>query len=289
MTAAGSSGRALRLRAGQRWPVVAGMLILSASAFFPLYVMISNGFRTNQDWADTQIGLPTTLGLGAFRRAWEGASIGDSFVNSVEISVGTVILSIVVATMAAYACAKIRWRLRREVFLFLLVWIVVPPLVLLVPVYIELSSLPLLHTNLLNSKFGIVLVYTAVNLPFNMYLMTAYFSSLPDELLEAARIDGANVPQTFVFVMVPLARPALATLAIFNFLWAWNEFMFALFILTSTSTKPLTVAVQQLQGRFDQDPTGLMAGLCIATLPVIGVYLVFQRHLVRAITAGVGK
>jgi raffinose/stachyose/melibiose transport system permease protein len=289
MTAAGSTGRALRLRAAERWPLIAGMLLLSASAFFPLYVMISNGFRTNQDWANTQIGLPTTFGLAAFRRAWEGASIGDSFVNSVEISVGTVILSIVVATMAAYACAKIRWRLRRAAFLFLLVWIVVPPLVLLVPVYIELSSLPLIHTNLLNSKFGIVLVYTAVNLPFNMYLMTAYFGSLPDELLEAARIDGANVPETFAFVMVPLARPALATLAIFNFLWAWNEFMFALFILTSTSTKPLTVAVQQLQGRFDQDPTGLMAGLCIATLPVIGVYLVFQRHLVRAITAGVGK
>ena len=164
-----------------------------------------------------------------------------------------------------------------------------PPLVLLVPVYIELASMPLIHTNLLDSKLGIVLVYTAVNLPFNVYLMTAYFRSLPDELLEAARIDGASVPQTFALVMVPLARPALATLAIFNFLWAWNEFMFALFILTSTSTKPLTVAVQQLQGRFDQDPTALMAGLCIATLPVIGVYLIFQRHLVRAITAGVGK
>ena len=289
MTLSGSSGRILKLRPSQRWPLVAGMVALSASAFFPLYVMLSNAFRTNQDWANTQIGLPTTVSLAAFRRAWEGASIGDSFVNSIEISVGTVVLSIVVSTMAAYSCAKIRWRLRRAAFLFVLVWIVVPPLVLLVPVYIELSSLPLLHTNLLDSKIGIVLVYTAVNLPFNMYLMTAYFSSLPDELLEAARIDGASVPETFAYVMVPLARPAIATLAIFNFLWAWNEFMFALFILTSTGSKPLTVAVQQLQGRFDQDPTGLMAGLCIATLPVIGVYLVFQRHLVRAITAGVGK
>ena len=265
------------------------MALLSLSAFFPLYVMASNAFRSNLDWANSQIGLPTTTSLGAFRRAWEGASIGSSFVNSIEISFGTVVLSLTVATMAAYACAKIAWRPRQVVFLFLLFWIVVPPLVLLVPVYIELADIPLLHDNLLDSKFGIVLVYTAVNLPFNVYLMTAYFRSLPDELLEAARIDGATIPQTFLMVMVPLARPALATLAIFNFLWAWNEFMFALFILTSTSTKPLTVAVQQLQGRFDQDPTALMAGLCIATLPVIGVYLIFQRHLVRAITAGVGK
>jgi raffinose/stachyose/melibiose transport system permease protein len=285
----GTTGRALRLRPRQRWPIVAGMLLLSASAFFPLYVMASNAFRTDLDWANSQIGLPTSFSLAAFRRAWEGASIGSSFVNSVQISIGTVVLSIVVATMAAYSCSKIAWRPRGALFLFLLVWIVVPPLVLLVPVYIELADVPLVHRNLLDSKLGIILVYTAVNLPFNVYLMTAYFRSLPDELLEAARIDGASVPQTFAFVMVPLARPALATLAIFNFLWAWNEFMFALFILTSTDTKPLTVAVQQLQGRFDQDPTGLMAGLCIATLPVIGVYLVFQRHLVRAITAGVGK
>ncbi len=289
MSDRGTTGRLMRLPPAQRWPIVAGMAILSLSAFFPLYVMASNAFRSNLDWANSQIGLPTTTSLGAFRRAWEGASIGSSFVNSIEISFGTVALSLAVATMAAYACAKIAWPPRQVVFLFLLFWIVVPPLVLLVPVYIELADIPLLHNNLLDSKFGIVLVYTAVNLPFNVYLMTAYFRSLPDELLEAARIDGATIPQTFLMVMVPLARPALATLAIFNFLWAWNEFMFALFILTSTSTKPLTVAVQQLQGRFDQDPTALMAGLCIATLPVIGVYLIFQRHLVRAITAGVGK
>jgi len=228
----GTTGRLMRLPAAQRWPLIIGMLLLSASAFFPLYVMASNAFRTNLDWANSQIGLPTTASLDAFRRAWDGASIGSSFVNSIEISVGTVVLSVAVATMAAYACSKIAWWPRQVIFLFLLFWIVVPPLVLLVPVYIELASMPLIHTNLLDSKLGIVLVYTSVNLPFNVYLMTAYFRSLPDELLEAARIDGASVPQTFALVMVPLARPALATLAIFNFLWAWNEFMFALFILT---------------------------------------------------------
>ncbi len=231
MSDRGTTGRLMRLPPAQRWPIVIGMALLSLSAFFPLYVMASNAFRSNLDWANSQIGLPTTTSLGAFRRAWEGASIGSSFVNSIEISFGTVLLSLAVATMAAYACSKIAWRPRQVVFLFLLFWIVVPPLVLLVPVYIELADIPLLHNNLLDSKFGIVLVYTAVNLPFNVYLMTAYFRSLPDELLEAARIDGATIPQTFLMVMVPLARPALATLAIFNFLWAWNEFMFALFIL----------------------------------------------------------
>jgi len=183
----GTTGRLMRLPAAQRWPLIIGMLLLSASAFFPLYVMASNAFRTNLDWANSQIGLPTTASLDAFRRAWDGASIGSSFVNSIEISVGTVVLSVAVATMAAYACSKIACRGHQAIFLFLLFWIVVPPLVLLVPVYIELASMPLIHTNLLDSKLGIVLVYTSVNLPFNVYLMTAYFRSLPDELLDGNR------------------------------------------------------------------------------------------------------
>ncbi len=134
-----------------------------------------------------------------------------------------------------------------------------------------------------------ILLYTALNLPFNVYLMTAFFRSLPDELLEAARIDGAGIHRSFLLIMVPLARPALATLAIFNFLWAWNEFLYALLLLTSDNVKTLTVGVLQLQGRFTTDYPALMAGLLITSLPVVGVYLIFQRHLVRAIVAGAVK
>ncbi|MDX6579991.1 MAG: raffinose/stachyose/melibiose transport system permease protein, partial [Gaiellales bacterium] len=129
----------------------------------------------------------------------------------------------------------------------------------------------------------------ALNLPFNVYLMAAFFRSLPDELLEAARIDGAGTHRSFLQIMVPLARPALATLCIFNFLWAWNEFLYALLLLTSDNVKTLTVGVLQLQGRFTTDYPALMAGLLITSLPVVGVYLLFQRHLVRAIVAGAVK
>jgi len=267
-----------------RWAIVAGLSCFAISAILPLLFMADTAFRTEADWDANKLGLPTTFSFGAFRRAWSGATINTYFRNSLIVTVGTVALTIVCATLAGYAFSKLTWRGRASAYYFVLAWIAIPPLLLIVPIYVEIVNLGLLDT-----YWSVILLYTALNLPFNVYLMTAFFRSLPDELLEAARIDGASVPETFAYVMVPLARPAIATLAIFNFLWAWNEFMFALFILTSTGSKPLTVAVQQLQGRFDQDPTGLMAGLCIATLPVIGVYLVFQRHLVRAITAGIGK
>jgi ABC-type glycerol-3-phosphate transport system permease component len=119
--------------------------------------------------------------------------------------------------------------------------------------------------------------------------MSTYFRAIPDELLESARLEGATVHQTFMRLMLPLARPALATLIIFNFLWAWNEFIFAFLLIQSDSSKTLMVGVLQLQGRFGLDPNALLAGLFISTLPVIGVYLMFQKQLVRAIAAGIGK
>ena len=133
----------------------------------------------------------------------------------------------------------------------------------MVPIYVEMVQLGLLDT------YGsVILLYTALNLPFNVYLMTAFFRSLPDELIEAARIDGAGVHRTFPDP-APLAKPALATLVIFNFLWAWNEFLFALLLLQSDSVKTLTVGVLSLQGRFTTDYPALMAGLLITSLPVV--------------------
>jgi raffinose/stachyose/melibiose transport system permease protein len=195
-----------------------------------------------------------------------------------------VLLTVFCATLAGYSFSKLRWRGSSFVYFFVLAWIAIPPLLLIVPVYVEIVNLHLLDT-----YWSVILLYPALNLPFNVYLMAAFFRSLPDELLEAARIDGAGLHRSFLQIMVPLARPALATLCIFNFLWAWNEFLYALLLLTSDDVKTLTVGVLQLQGRFTTDYPALMAGLLITSLPVVGVYLLFQRHLVRAIVAGAVK
>jgi ABC-type glycerol-3-phosphate transport system permease component len=246
--------------------------------------MAATAFRTQADWDDSRIGLPTTFSFGAFARAWNDANIGTYFRNSVIVTVRTVALTVVCATLAGYGFSKLQWRLRGVTYLFVLMWIAIPPLLLMVPIYVEMVQLGLLDT-----YAAVILLYTALNLPFNVYLMTAFFRSVPDELIEAARVDGAGLHRIFLRVMVPLAKPALATLVIFNVLWAWNEFLFALLMLQSDSVKTLTVGVLQLQGRFTTDYPALMAGLLITSLPVIAAYLVFQRHLVRGIVAGAVK
>jgi ABC-type glycerol-3-phosphate transport system permease component len=142
---------------------------------------------------------------------------------------------------------------------------------------------------LVDTYLSVIFLYTAVNTPFNVYLMTAFFKAVPDELLEAARSDGAGVVSIFSRIMIPMSVPALATLVIFNALYVWNEFVFALLLLHDDSVRTVTVGVLQMQGRFFHDYPGLLAGLLIVSLPMVGVYIVFQRYLVQAIAAGALK
>ena len=194
------------------------------------------------------------------------------------------VAALAVATTAGYGFSQLRWPGRRFGYLFVLAGLAVPPVALIVPVYEEMAQL-----HLINTFWSVILFYTAINTPFNVYLMSSYLRSLPEEVMEAARMDGAGVHSTFVRVILPMARPAISTLAVFNFLFAWNEFVFALLLLQSDNVKTATVGVLQLQGRFSVNYPVLVAGLLITSLPVIGVYLFFQRYLVRAIVAGAVK
>jgi ABC-type glycerol-3-phosphate transport system permease component len=267
-----------------RWALVAGMTSLGISAVVPLVFMLQAAFRTQLDWANSKIGLPTTFSLDAFARAWVQASIGTYFINSVIVTVGAVTLSVTLAATAGYAFSTLRWRGRTFTYFFILAWMAIPPLLLMVPIYVEMSDLGLIDT-----YWSVILLYSALNLPFNMYLMTAFFRAVPIELVEAARVDGASVHTIFRSLLLPLSVPALATLVIFNALYVWNEFVFALLLLHDDSVRTLTVGVNQLVGKFFFDYPALLAGMLITSLPMVIVYLVFQKYLVRAIAAGALK
>ena len=260
---------------------VAGMVLLALSAVFPLLFMLAGAFRTEADWNHSILGLPTTTSLSAFRDAWTAASLGTYLRNSAIVTSGTVVLSLIIASMAGYAFSHIHWRFRGPTYFFVLAWLAVPPIALMVPVYEEMSSL-----GFINTYWSVILLYTALNTPFNVYLMTSYLRGIGGEFCEAARMDGANVHEIFGGIILPLSRPALATLAVFNFLFAWNEFVFALLLLQTDSVKTATVGVVGLQGRLTINYPELAAGLVITALPVVGTYLFFQKYLVRAIVAG---
>lgn len=267
-----------------RWGLILGMTILGLSAVFPILFMLQASFRTQLDWANAKIGLPTTFSLDAFARAWVQASIGTYFLNSLIVTVGAVVLSVALATTSGFAFSTLRWRGRTFTYFFILSWMAIPPLLMMVPIYVEMTDLGLVDT-----YWSVILLYSALNLPFNMYLMTAFFRAVPGELVEAARVDGASVHTIFRRVMLPLSIPAIATLVIFNALYVWNEFVFALLLLHDDSVRTLTVGVNQLVGKFFFDYPALLAGMLITSLPMVAVYLIFQKYLVRAISAGALK
>jgi len=272
-------GRDHRLPA--RLLILVALVALALSAVFPLYFMVQAAFRTQAQWNSSELAFPTSWSLSTLKQVWLGGDVGDYLRNSTVITLGSTILSIAVSTMAGFSFSKVRWRLRGVTYFFVISWLALPPVVLIVPIYIEMVQL-----HLINTYFSVILLYTAFNIPFDTFLMTAFFRSLPDELVEAARIDNASPHQIFRLVLVPLAKPALGTLAIFNILYAWNEFIFALLLLSPNSVKTVTVGVLQLQGRYTIDYPVIMAGLLVASIPVVAAYLFFQRFLVRGIVTG---
>jgi ABC-type glycerol-3-phosphate transport system permease component len=267
-----------------RVALVAGMTLLGLSALFPLYFMAINALKTPQEWAASKLDLPSTLDLDQFSTAWAASNNGGYVINSVIVTVATIALSVALATTAGYSFAKLRWRGGTATFYFLLAWMAVPPVLLMVPIYVEMVNL-----GLVNTYWSVVFLYSAINLPFNAFLMTAFFRAIPNQLLEAARVDGAGIHGIFIRIMLPLSIPAIVTIVIFNVLYVWNEFVFALLLLQPDTVKTLTPGLLQLQGRFFFNYPALMAGLLIASLPMVAVYLIFQRYLVRAIAAGALK
>jgi multiple sugar transport system permease protein len=206
-------------------------------------------------------------------------NLGRAFVNSAIVSVSVTVLAVLVTSMAGYALAKFRFRGRDALFRLLAAGLVVP---------VQVSMLPLF---LLFKELGLVNTYAAVIIPgiasiFAIFLVRQYLLALPDDLLDAARIDGASELRIYISIVLPVTTPILATLAIWTFLATWNDFMWPLIVLSNGSMYTLPVALANLIGEHAQDTELMMAGSVLTVLPVMLVFLLLQRYYVQGITAG---
>jgi raffinose/stachyose/melibiose transport system permease protein len=268
-----------RLRRAGISAVLGVVALLSA---FPLYFVVATAFKTKNEFADGLFAPPTGIRFDNFRKAWEAASIGTYMRNSVVVSISAVALCIAVATALAFAIVFLQWPGRNAVYTVNLVLLAVPPLLLMIPVFNELA-----HLHLVNNLLGVILLYSALTTPFAVYLLVAYMRSLPVAVIEAAVLDGVSVPILLLRVVVPLSLPAIGTACIFSFIFCWNEFIYALVLLQDQSVRTLPAGLASLQGRFFTDFPVLLAAVTLSVLPVIGMFLFFQRWLVRGISVGV--
>jgi ABC-type glycerol-3-phosphate transport system permease component len=248
---------------------------------------ISISLKSNQDFfATSPWSLPHHPTLENYRSAWTTAKIGSFFLNSAIMTAGTVTVSLAVSATAAYALGRIKFRGNSLVSMFFLTGLMIPGFLIIVPLYFLLRDM-----HLLGSLFGLGIVYVATQIPFNIYVLTGFFKTLPKELEEAAYVDGASPLKTFFRVMLPLAGPGLASVALLNCLTIWNEFFFALVFISDESkfTLPLGLYRLSINAEYSSQWTQMFAGLVLAMIPVLIVFGVAQERLTRGLTLGALK
>ena len=254
----------------------------SLFVMLPLLWMVLASFKTKRELFMDPLGLPGSWTFDAYERAW-GVGMGRFMVNSVIVTGASVAVITVVSGMAAYVLARSDGVVLKAVYLLIVAGFAVPVQAVLVPLYQMISG-----AGMLNSLTAIVLPYAAYGVPFTTILFYAFFLDFPRELEEAARLDGCSRIRTFFSVILPLSGPAIASAAIFQAVFIWNEFVLALLMLTDADQKTLPVGILQLRGEYTSDWPAMMAGLSIAILPILAVFILAQKYFVRSL-AGLGK
>ena len=267
--------------------IVKWVVVLTALAImlFPLYWMVNTSLKPNSEVFQ----LPPTFysdnwSFDAFRSLLENKPIGRYFLNSLIVAGGTTIIALALASLAAYGLTRFHVRIEALIILSLLFIKMLPEALLVVPFYGLIADV-----GMLNSYVSLIAVYCSFALPFAVWMLIGFFRAIPRELDEAAVMDGATRLQTFYMVVLPLARPGLAAVAMVTFLTAWNAYLWSLVLTTDPSMYVLPVGIATLKGEYQILWNELMAAAVIAVLPVLAIYSVFERHLVAGITAGAVK
>lgn len=283
---------------------------------FPMVWILYTSGKNTQEFFSNPIGLPHVLTapsgagvrtlIGNYAKAWIGSHFSQYFFNSVKVVGISLALILLLGSMAAYVLARFEFFGRKWISVLFLCGLVIPMQLLLIPLFFQYADMSDLLNRLFapihlfgghlvfslhDSHAGLILIYVAASLPFTVFVLTAFFRTLPDELREAAMIDGASEYRTFFSVMMPLSKPGLVTVAIFNFLGLWNEYLFGLVFINSDNLKtlPLGLAGISMQAQYKSDYGLLFAALVITILPSLLVYLVLQEHITKGITLGALK
>jgi ABC-type glycerol-3-phosphate transport system permease component len=278
---------ARRVRLDRLLPMGTRQVIVLMATFmslFPVYFMTVSAFKTKTEYLENKWGLPQTLFLGNFTTAFAGEKFFTRFANSTILTVGAVVVSALLACLAGYAFARMEFFAKRTLFNLILSLMVVPPVVMLVPLFVSM-----VRWGLVNTYHGTILIYVGLLLPFSIYLMTSFFQTIPHEIVEAARMDGCSTFGILRQILMPLAAPAVITLVVVNALWVWNELLIALVFMQRDELKTLMVGIATLRSRNYVDIPATMAGLLIATVPIVVLYLFGQRYFIRGLAGGALK
>jgi ABC-type glycerol-3-phosphate transport system permease component len=260
------------------------LVIMAAITLFPVLLVISTAVKTPADVRQNPFGLFSSFSLESIWQAWTVGQFSSYLLDSILLTVPSTVAVVVIATMAGYTFARLPFPGRTVIFYFVILGLLVPFFTYMIPLYFQLRSMGLLDT-----LVGANLVLISTNLSFATFFMRAFFSDLPQELEQAARIDGASEARIFLQVMLPLVTSGGAALAVFIFINNWNNFLIPLLYLPSGEYRPLTAGLYNFTGGRSTDIGPLAAGTLITIIPVIVIFVILQRQVTQGFISGAVK
>ena len=261
------------------------LCVYAVIQLFPLFWLLTFSLKdNNQIFGDNIIGLPDPWVFQNYTEALKNAKVGIYVLNSLIVTGTTILFTIMISTMAAYAIARLKWRFSNLFLLFITMGMMIPVHASLLPLFQSFSKM-----GILNTRLALILPYLGFAIPLAVNVLTIFFKTIPAELEEAAVIDGCNIYQAFIKIMLPMVKPAIATTSIFTYLSSWNELMFATTFINKAQLKTLTVGVMSMIGQYSTRWGPIGAGLVIATVPSVIGYMFVSAQLPNAISAGAVK
>jgi ABC-type glycerol-3-phosphate transport system permease component len=260
-----------------------GFLCLgSLTTIFPFLWVGLSSLKTTNEIIGSPFSLPASPSFTNFAKVWVLGNIGKGFLNSMICTVATVILVVILSSMVSYILARV-WK-SELVYLYFIMGIMIPAHAIIIPLFIMIRTI-----GLTNSLAGIVCAYVGGGLPFSVFVLVGFMRGIPHELEESAVLDGCNNPQIFANIIVPLAKSGVATIATLQFLNTWNDFLFASVLLSTKKVQTITSAIFNLKGVYQTDYAAICAGLVVAVVPVMIMYVIFQKQVIEGMAAGAVK
>ena len=265
--------------------VVAVLAVLAVITLIPFLLVLVNAVKSSQDYtANGPLALPDALYFQGIVDFWVRVDFGEKLVNSTVIAGSVAVLAVLVAIVTSYALGIGRVKGRMWIVAVFLLANLLPQEALVYPLYFLAKE-----ADLYDTKLAVIIIFTAIQSAFGVYLLTSVLSTFPREIIEAARIDGANRWQVLWRVVVPLSWPTLSVLLVFFFIWTWNEFFIPMIMLVSNDNQTVPVALGVLQGQRLMDATAQSASALLGIIPAVVFFLIFQRTLTRGIAVGAVK
>lgn len=265
-----------------KYTVAILFLIISIIPFIWIW---SSAFKTNMEISENPFSLPKKLHIENISEVWYKGHFNIYFTNSLIVTIPNVILVVFLSSIAGFAFSKMKFIGRNILFYMFILGFTIPVQAIIISLFYDFQNY-----GLINKLSGLILAETGIGLPFGIFLMRSFFMNLPNEIYDAAKIDGCSNFRAFYSIFLPLAKPAVLSLVVFQTIWSWNEFLLALLLIQSENLRTIPLGLMFLKGgRYTLNYSQIAAGITVVSLPLIIVYLIFQRTFIEGITAGAVK